>query len=195
MTQRVVFHNAIKLGSVQQIIAIRTDRKNLSLESQIFLEQIVQQNVLYIPTSFWEWVVISLDPCTWCIIKYFGFHAINWWVQRGASSKTSGYKWWVSVWSKRHGEIMCKRCQWFVFECFTIPTRKMIWKTIIWYILSLTIGNFDVCCNQSKLKNKAWHRMKMYYMHHAYDWWAILQILSKRNPSLLISEIIISEFI
>ena len=83
---------------------------------------------------------------------------------------------------------MCKNCWCFCLECFPIPTRKVVLKSIICFILSLTRSNFDALV-QPQPKNKAWHQMKMCYIHLQHNRKAILQILSKRNPSPLISEI------
>ena len=111
MTQSIVFHNAII-------------RERIHLDSQLFLKQ-------HLPIIFREWVIFNLNPCPWCIIKNFGFYTLE-----ALPNITSGYKWWVSVWSKRLDEIMCKSCWCFSLESFSIPTksdffRKVILKSII----------------------------------------------------------------
>ena len=74
----------------------------------------------YLPITIRKWVVISLYPFSQPIIKNFCLQSISCW-------KVSGYKWWISIRSKRKDFQMRELWWCFCFEGFSIETRKIFW--------------------------------------------------------------------
>ena len=88
--------------------------------------------MMNLPISIREWVISQWFPFFWIIVQNFSLQSI--YRREVSAAGVSGYKWWVSIRSKRPDIIMRELWWWFRFEGSSIKTRKLFIRSINFYL-------------------------------------------------------------